>query len=119
MEKHLLFLLTKAPYGCSSARESTDAILAACAFGQQVSIVALGDALYQFTQGQDSSDLQMKNTSAMLSSLPMYGVDTIYALASELSDRNLDNNSLVIPATPLDNGEIQALIRKADVVLSY
>lgn len=119
MEKHFLFLLSKAPYGSNSARESTDAMMAACAFGQRVSVLVQGDALYQFIRDQQPGALQLKNTAAMLSSLPMYGVDCIVARSEDLEARDLGHDSFVLPVNVIDDKEIQTLIREADVVLSY
>jgi tRNA 2-thiouridine synthesizing protein C len=119
MEKQILFILEKAPYGSSSARESTDAIMAACAFGQQVDILALEDSLFQFTHDQDASAIDMKNTAAMLASLPLYGTEHFCARESDLTSRQLEPDDFVLPAKILSDTEIQALIAHADVVLSY
>ena len=118
-DKSLLFVLTKPPYGTTSARESTDALLAALAFGQQVSIVALGDALFQFKAQQKTELLCQKNTGAMLASLPMYGTEHFYALAPDLKERHLHGDDFVIPVEVINDGQLQALIKEANVVLSY
>ena len=119
MEKHLLFVLTKPPYGCSSARESTDAILAALAFGQHVSILALGDGIFQFTAQQNPQQIEQKNTAAMLSALPMYGADHFYATTQDLAERHLSSDDFVVPVIAIDNAQQRALLQDAHVVLSY
>ncbi|MDX1694259.1 MAG: sulfurtransferase complex subunit TusC [Ketobacteraceae bacterium] len=119
MEKHILFILSKPPYSTASARESTDAMMAACAFGQKVSILALGDSLFQFTSGQQAQALSLRNTAAMLASLPMYGTEHFYAREKDLSARNLKPDDFVLPSEPVTDGEMQSLVAAADVVLSY
>lgn len=119
MEKKLLFILTKPPYGCASARESTDAILASCAFGQEVTILALGDALYQFLGDQDAEVIASKNTGAMLASLPLYGTEQFMALNQDLAARHLNKEQFIIPVNVIEQSNISDLIAQADVVLSY
>ena len=119
MEKQILFILEKAPYGSSSARESVDAILAACAFGQQVDILALEDGLFQFTNDQQAEAIGLKNTAAMLASLPLYGTERFYSREADLKARHLTNSDFVIPTDSITNQQIQRLIGNADVVLTY
>lgn len=119
MEKSFLFILSKAPYSTSSARESTDAIMATCAFGQTVSILALEDAVYQFSKKQSAKAIEQKDTAAMLESLPLYGTEEFIALESDLKDRNLTPDSFVIPVKVISSNDINTLINNADVVLSY
>ena len=119
MEKRFLFILSKSPHGCSSARESTDAILAACAFGQDVKILALGQGITQFLKLQNPDALKLKSTSAMLESLPLYGCDEFFALESELTSMEFSANDLVIPVKTISTQELASLIEGSDVVLNY
>ena len=119
MEKHLLFVLTKPPYGSSSARESIDAMLATLAFGQQVSILALGDGVFQFIAQQNPEQIQQKNTGAMLSALPMYGADHFYATTQDLAERRLHSEDFAIPVIVINDEQMRGLFQQAHVVLSY
>lgn len=118
-DENILFVLTKPPYGTSSARESTDALLAALAFGQHVSILALRDAVFQFKAQQKPELLSQKNTGAMLAALPMYGAEHFYALTPDLEARHLQADDFVMPVKAISDSELQALIKNASVVLSY
>lgn len=122
MNKHFLFILTRPPFGSSSAQESTDAIMATAAFGQRVSILALGDSLLQFLDGQvanaQAEPRSMKNTAAMLSSLPLYDVEQIYTPQDNWQQFE-QGADFVVPVVPLSSAQITELVHDSDLVLNY
>lgn len=119
MEKQFLFIVTKPPHSSASARESTDAIMAACAFGQPVHLLAMGDGVFQFTKHQDPGPLQIKNTAAMLESLPLYGTEKMMVLGEDLHERDLSENDFILPIVVLERGDLANIIQQSDTVLSY
>lgn len=119
MEKKFLFIVSKPPHSSASAKESTDAIMAACAFGQDVSVLATGDGLYQFTKNQDPSDLKLKDTAAMLESLPLYGTEEIIVIKEDLAIRELASDNFVLPVKTINTDGIRELIKHSDIVLNY
>ncbi len=118
-QKKFLFIISKPPHSSASARESTDAMMATCAFGQQASILALGNGVYQFTKDQDTSGLNMKDTAAMLESLPLYGTEAITVLTEDLTRLGLNDSDFIIPLQCIAKSDLPALINNADIVLNY
>ena len=117
--KKLLFLNRKAPYGSSLPREALDAVLMASAFGQQVTLVFLGDGVFQLKTQQDPSEIEMKNFSKTFAALELYGVSSIYVEQSSLQKRGLTQDQLLIPAKLIQPHELTELLEEQDQVLSF
>jgi tRNA 2-thiouridine synthesizing protein C len=117
--KKLLFLTRKAPYGSSLAREALDAVLMASAFGQQVTLVFLGDGVFQLKTQQNPSEIEMKNFSKTFAALELYGVSSIFVEQSSLQKRGLTLDQLLIPAKLIQPHQLTELLEEQDQVLSF
>ena len=117
--KRLLFRLTKPPYGTSYAKEALDAILAAAAFEQEVSILFCGDAIYQLLEGQQPDCIQQKNFSAAFGLFPIYGLTELFVDAAALHERNLQSTQLLLPVRALDKSGIRDLLRRQNQIISF
>ena len=112
----LTFISRRSPYGEDFARAMLDMVLAAAVFDQKVQLVFMDDGVYQLLAGQTPEAIQGKNLAANLSALPLYGVETVYADAESLATRGLRADSLVLPVTVADTGQLKALIAASDQV---
>ena len=119
MNKKLLIICRKPPYGNSLAREAIDIALAAGAFEQDVSLLFCGEGLWQLMAEQDSQELALKNHGKALAALPLYGIDDIYVQADALAERQLSQNELLLPVKALSQAQITALLDSADTVLNF
>jgi tRNA 2-thiouridine synthesizing protein C len=117
--KRILFRLSKPPYGTAYAREALDAILAAAAFEQKVSVLFVGDATYQLVKNQKPEQIQQKNFMAALGMLSLYGVHEVFADAQALRTRGLDHAQLLLPVTALEAAEIHSLTLNQDCIISF
>ncbi len=118
-KKKLLVVMTKSPYGNQTAREALDAVLTAAAFEQPLTLLFLGDGVFQLLSGQDTTAVQLKNLATTLPVLPMYDVENICVDADSLRQRGIDNDELNLPATPVDNAAVRALFKSHDQILSF
>ncbi len=118
-KKKLLFIFRHAPYGSSIARDGLDALLAASAYDQDLSVLFLGDGVFQLVGDQQSSGISSKSLSATLPALPIYDIDQIYVQQSALAERGLDKQTLVLDATALSDQAVRELMSKQEGVLSF
>lgn len=117
--RNILFRLTRPPYGSSHARDALDAILATAAFEQNVSLLFLGDGLYQLLPNQAPQHIQQKNFTAAFGLFELYGLTQFYADEESLRARGLSPNQLVLPVQPLDRAGISALMRRQNQIISF
>lgn len=117
--KKILFISRQAPYGRSTAKECLDAILAASAYEQALSLLFLGDGIFQLKKHQEMGEQQQKNFANILPVLGMYDINKIYTQKSALEERGLQQEDLVVQTTPLSNEAIQTLMEQQDQLLSF
>jgi len=119
MSKSLLLLCQSSPWSGLSARETLDVALAGGAFDLPISMLWLGDGVWQLAAGQQPELLAQKNLQAQLSSLPLFGVEQLFVCAESLAERSLQPDELALPVTALDSQQIKQLIQQADQVLNF
>lgn len=118
--KKLLFINRQPPYGSARAREALDAVLAASAYGQELSLLFMDDGVFQLLDRQDSQAIDQKNLARQLAALPLYGVTPIYVHRESLAQRGINPQSLALDELQLlTSTQVQALIAGQDQLLSF
>ncbi len=117
--KNLLFVFDKAPHSSPATKEGLDAILTASAFGQNVTLLLLGDGIFQLLNNQDPSHLPAKNTASIFQALEMYGIENIATPCENLKNKGLSLSDLSIPCDNLDNIQLAELYAIQDQILSF
>ena len=115
---HYLYLLRQPPYQSSLAREALDMVLATAAFDQQVSLLFINDGVFQLQNTQQAERLEQKNISKTLQALALYEVESVYYCQASVAQRGLDITALYSAAKALKLEACQALMSKADKVIS-
>ncbi|WP_027856081.1 sulfurtransferase complex subunit TusC [Marinobacterium jannaschii] len=119
MSKSVLIVNRKAPYGSSAPREALDVALTCGVFEQPVSLLFLGDAVFQLLKAQQPDAIGQKNLASNLSALPMYDIDQLFVCAESLANNGLDPDDLILPVTLLEKDSVAPLFANHDVVLTF
>jgi tRNA 2-thiouridine synthesizing protein C len=116
-KKRIAVVCRHSPYGGSYPREALDTALAAAAFDQPVTLVFMGDGVWQLLPEQrpDSG----KSLEKQLGALPLYDIDTLYVEAESLAQRGLDAAELALPVQVLSSTALADLLAGQDVVLGF
>ena len=89
--------------------------MAGGAFGQQVSVLFMGEGRGylddEITPGDEQTDLRK-----LLKSLPLYDVDNVYVLADQDADTMA---AFTVPAEIISSDDASRLIANADHVVSF
>lgn len=117
--KQWLLVCRQPPYGNALARAALDMALAAAAFEQRVSLLFMGDGVWQLQRGQDGVAICQKDFDRQLAALPLYDVSTIYVDAEALKQRGMEPSLLVLDAMPLTAQEMGRLMERHDLVLNF
>lgn len=115
----LLIIFRKPPVGTSWAREAIDLALVGAAFGQQATLLFMGDGVYQLLDDQQPDQVEQKGSQAMMKALPMYDIDQVYVAKESLEERGLDKSQLGFDCEPLAQPELQALLRSHKQVFNF
>jgi tRNA 2-thiouridine synthesizing protein C len=118
MAKSLLLICRRAPWGGPAAREALDIALAGGAFDLPISLLFLDDGVFQLQSGQQPAAVQQKDLTANLQALPLFGVEALYASASDLQRRGLTAAKLALAVTELPDTELPTLLHRHDLVIT-
>lgn len=119
MTKNILVIQRTAPYGSSLAREGVDYILTSAAYNQNISLLFLGDGVFQLMANQHSKNIQLKNQLSALEVLPLYDIDKLFAVKEDLSERNLKPEDLGMDVTIIPRNSVHKLITQQDHVVGF
>ena len=115
----MLVINRHAPYGRAIAKESLDAVLAASVYEQDLSLLFLGDGVFQLLKNQDTTAIESKSLATLLPVLALYDVNAIYVQQQALDLRGLSTSDLVLKVNCLNNEEITQLMDNQDVLFSF
>jgi tRNA 2-thiouridine synthesizing protein C len=111
--RRILFLVAHAPQRGALAFELLDAVLVGAVFDQRVSVLFVGDGVYQlFDPGHAD-----RNVARGYRALPTYDVNDVYVDKTALRDRGLDAEALVLPVRLLTRHGVRKLLATQDVVV--
>ena len=119
MSNKILIIQRAAPYGSSLAREGLDYVLTSAAYDQDISLLFLGDGVFQLLKNQHSNDINLKPQGSALEILPLYDIDKIYAVKEDLQERNILEKDLTLNIKALSRNDISAFISQQDKVVGF
>jgi tRNA 2-thiouridine synthesizing protein C len=111
--RRMLFVVAHSPRRGALALETLDALLVGAAFDQKVSVLFVGDGVYQLVDVPPANDSQTRGYRA----LPTYDVDGVYVDRTALRQRGLSAAAFMIPVQELTRRRIQLLVAAHDVVI--
>ncbi|WP_421863000.1 sulfurtransferase complex subunit TusC [Motiliproteus sp.] len=115
----LLLVLRHAPYSGLNAREGLDAALTAAAFEAPLSLLFVGDGVYQLLREQQPTQLPAKDLSKTLPALAMYDIERLYVAAHDLQLRGIKPEQLVVEVELLDDEQAAQLFHQHRHILSF
>ncbi len=118
--RKILFISRKPPYGSSQPREALDALLAASAYDQQLSLLFMDDGVFQLMRNQNTAYIYQKNMASSLQALELYGIENIYCHENSLTQRGLNQDDLILNTIKLiDNRAANQLMSQQDQLISF
>jgi tRNA 2-thiouridine synthesizing protein C len=117
--KKFMFVNRTAPYGTVYALESLEVVLITAAFDQDVSVVFIGDGVWQLKKGQQTKGIETKNFSPTYRALEGYDVEKLYVEREAMAARGLTEDDLLVDVTVMGADELGKLMAEQDVVLSF
>lgn len=118
MARSMLIITRQAPWSGPSAREALDIALAGGAFELPLGLLFLDDGVFQLAPAQQPAQLEQKDLTANLQALPLFGVDALYAARRSLVERGLNEQTLPLTVTVLDDPDLGTLMQRYDHVIT-
>lgn len=115
----ITYVFRTAPHFSSAGREGIDAVLAASAYSENLSVVFIDDGVAQLLSDQDSSDILSKNYAPMFKLLELYDVEQVYICQDSLDKIGVNAEDLIIEAEILSRAEINQHLHASRKLLSF
>lgn len=115
----ITFVFRSAPHVTSSGREGIDALLAASAYTENLSVVFMDEGVAQLIKDQDSSGILSKNYAPMFKLLELYDIEQIYICQDSLHKMGLEEKDLSIETQVLSRAEINQHLHASSKLLSF
>jgi len=115
----ILILQRQAPYGSSLAREGIDYALTSAAYDQNISILFLGDGVFQTLKNQDSTGIQLKNHGSALEVLPLYEIENLYVIEEDLRARGLTTDQVLDSIAVISSAKGKDLIHSHKKIIGF
>ena len=115
----VLLVLRHSPYSSLTAREGLDAALTAAAFELPLSLLFVGDGVFQLLNHQQPDRLPAKNLGKTLPALSMYDIERVYCAQQSLTERGISTNQLLLDVETLDDQAVAALFHQHQHILSF
>ena len=117
-DRQLLFVQSRAPHGSLFGQEGLDAILMGSAFAT-CAVLMHGDGVYQLIRDQRSSGTGTRDYSVSYGVLGDYGVETVFCVQEDLTERRLVVDDLIIPVTVVDRAAVASLLNDYNTILDF
>lgn len=91
----------------------------ASAFGQKISVLFLGDGIYQLIDKQQSKQINMKNHSAGMGAFSLYDINDIYVHMESMMERGISKDDFSISVKLIEQQALYELEDEQDVILSF
>ena len=117
--KKLAFVFHNFPHSTSSGREGLDALLAASAYTEDISVFFLGDGVTQLLKGQSPDKVLSRDYISAFKLMDLYDIENVYACQSSLKKFGLSEDLLLIEAECLSKNDIMNKLALCDQLLTF
>jgi len=117
--KKIMHVLCRAPYGTIYTYEGLEMIMIMAAYGQDLSLVFIGDGVYALKKGQDTSGIGIRGFSRTFMALVDYDVEKLYVDKYSLEERGLSKDDLIVEVAVMNSDKIGKLMKEQDVIIHH
>ncbi len=116
--KKIAIINTQSPFNSPTGRDSLDLALIFGAFEQPITVIFLGDGVYQLLDDQNPEALGTKDYLSTMKAFELYDIEHIVCGLDDMNSRGVpvDKLSMAIEAVP--NSQIGELLNTFDHVIT-
>ena len=116
--KSVLVRMSKSPLNGLISGEQLETAMVAAAFEQEVSILFIGDGVFNLLPAKETNEVTGYNIEKMLLALPTFEVNDLFICERSLEQRQIGVSHLPKNAKVITFEDQRRLIKTTDVVLS-
>ena len=106
-------------FNTSHGKEALDLAMVMSAFEQDITVLFIGDGVFQVMRGQSPEAIQAKDYLSTIQALPFYDVEKLFVCEHSLHSRHLNTEQLIDDVTSKTQEEISELMTQFDEIYSF
>jgi len=115
----ILILQRQAPYGSSLGREGIDYALTSAAYDQNISVLFLGDGVFQTLSHQNSQGIHLKNHGGALEVLPLYDIENLFVVEEDLIERGISTEQVMKSISIISRSKSNEMIHAHKKIVGF
>ena len=116
--KSILIRMSKSPSSGLTSGEQLETAMVAATFEQEVSILFVGEGIFNLLPAEETKEVKGYNIEKMLLALPTFEVNDLFICERSLKQRQIGVSNLPKNAKVITFEDQRRLINTTDVVLS-
>ncbi|WP_413285699.1 sulfurtransferase complex subunit TusC [Vibrio sp. MA40-2] len=117
--KKLGFIFRSHPHSSAKGREGLDALLAASAYCDNISVFFIGEGVTQLIANQNTSDIYSRDYVPAFKLMDLYDIEDVYLCEHSLIEQGLRNSEFVFDITPLPIEQLKEKLSSCDKLLTF
>lgn len=115
----LAFVFHSAPHQTSAGREALDAVLAASAYSEEISVFFIGEGVLQLLRDQQPDLILSRNYISAFKLLDLYDIEDRIICQDSLIEWGIDTNELVIDGEIIERAQLAKYLSSFDKIINY
>lgn len=113
------FIFRSHPHSSSKGREGLDALLAASAYSEDISVFFVGEGVTQLIAEQNTQAIYSRDYSPTYKLMELYDIEAVYLCADSVAENGLKGIKLLVDAEPLSKQDLADKLSACDKLLSF
>lgn len=117
--RKLAFIFNSFPHSTAAGREGLDALLAASAYSEDISVFFVGDGVTQLLKAQQSDEVLSRDYISAFKLMDLYDIEQVYVCQRSLCQFGLSTDNLLIDVTAVEADELTQKLAQCQQILTF
>ncbi|MFA0054038.1 sulfurtransferase complex subunit TusC [Vibrio echinoideorum] len=115
----LAFIFNSFPHTTVAGREGLDALLAASAYSEDITVFFVGNGVTQLLKAQLPNETLSRDYISAFKLMDLYDIEQVYVCQRSLNQFGLSTDNLLIDVTALETDELTQKLALCQQVLTF
>ncbi|MCG9557078.1 sulfurtransferase complex subunit TusC [Vibrio kanaloae] len=117
--RKLAFIFNSFPHSTAAGREGLDALLAASAYSEDISVFFVGDGVTQLLKAQQPDEVLSRDYISTFKLMDLYDIEQVYVCQRSLCQFGLSTDNLLIDVTAVEADELTQKLTQCQQILTF
>ncbi|KWU00196.1 sulfurtransferase complex subunit TusC [Vibrio toranzoniae] len=117
--RKLAFIFNSFPHSTAAGREGLDALLAASAYSEDISVFFVGDGVTQLLKAQQPDEVLSRDYISAFKLMDLYDIEQVYVCQRSLCQFGISTDNLLIDVTAVEADELTQKLTQCQQILTF